>query len=109
MNSNRQPVSTLVRSLAVALVAATPVFAVSTSAPAPGFSLQTRGGQMLKLADPRGQVVMINFWATWCGRCRQENRMEAHHHADIDAGQGGVVEVGAGKGLRHEARGRRKS
>jgi len=31
--------------------------------------------------------------------------MAPHHHADIDAGQGGIVQVGAGKRLRDEARG----
>ncbi len=53
--------------------------------PAPDFQLQDIEGQTVTLSSLRGSPVMINFWASWCGPCRDEMPFLQQIYEDRDS------------------------
>ena len=84
----------------------------SVMSAAPDFTLRTMAGPNLRLQEQRGRVVLINFWATWCGPCQQEmpqlNKLYDKYHAagfvllgvNVDDDANHAAEVANKLGLR---------
>lgn len=60
--------------------------------PAPELQLQTQDGKTFKLSEQKGQVVILNFWATWCIPCREE--IPTFNDMQKDLGAKGLKIVG---------------
>lgn len=58
------------------------IWAGAIQGPAPDFTLKSKSGENLRLSEYRGQVILINFWASWCGPCRQEMPLLDELHKD---------------------------
>jgi thiol-disulfide isomerase/thioredoxin len=94
------PPAALALLAAVALTCALRAHAAEVGQPAPALIAPQLDGRTFDLAAERGKVVIVNFWASWCGPCRAEmpllNRFYLAHRAE------GLALVGVSVDDRHD-------
>ncbi len=88
----KSPANAFAPILALALFAAQPGRAETLviNGPAPDFSASTFDDKDVSLADYKGQVLIINFWATWCGPCKEELPLLNSYYAAADKNHYGL-------------------
>ena len=79
----------VVTAMMIAMALSAPARAASpvVGKPAPDFQVETFDGKHMRLSDFKGQVLILNFWATWCAPCRQElPLLDGYYRVRQDAG-----------------------
>ena len=82
MKNYRNPVIMLLMLMAFSTLA---ISAQEINAPAPDFTLKSLSGENIKLSEFAGKVVLLNFWASWCGPCREEMPLLNYLHNRYEA------------------------
>jgi peroxiredoxin len=98
-----RPRTAAVLATCLAAMASAATAAVLTSGPAPDFTLHSMGGSNLRLREQRGQVVMLNFWASWCGPCREEMPLLEHLYEKYHASGFQLLGVNVDEDVRNAA------
>ena len=86
--------------LALALPAGAQGLRPWTAGPTPALELQDAAGAPHRLADYRGSVVLVNFWATWCEPCSEEMPSMERLRAALQGKRFVVLAVNVGEGAR---------
>ena len=69
----------------------------------PAFLMKTSAGKTLTSQNLRGKVVLLDFWATWCGPCKQSSPVMQDLHTQF--GKKGLMVIGANTWERTNAKG----
>jgi len=75
------------------LLTALHIARVSPGSAAAPFDLKTLDGRSVQLADLQGKLVLVNFWATWCGPCKEEMPAFERLRQKLDPGRFALLTI----------------